>query len=286
MTMNEEGYNSEEKQKVVESFKLCAPLIKNLLTDDISIAIVEKDTRKTLFYQPGETIDHGIREGDLCPEGSIVVETAQKGETISKKAGSETFGFPYFSQGMPLYDSTGNVIAGIALSKSLEKYQKLMAAVDELKKAIDTVGENAHNLAANSEELLAISEELSAASERTINKTSETGEVLKMIEKVTGQTKLLGLNASIEAARLGEQGRGFNVVANEIQKLAQNSVDSLKQIEEILGELPETTKIMNQSIENVREVGSKHAEDATEVDAMIQKLTKMSETLTSLAEEL
>lgn len=276
----------DEKQEVVESFKLCGPLFKKLLTDDISIAIVERDTRKTLFYQPGDTIDHGIREGDLCPEKSVVVETAQTGEKISRKAGSETFGFPYFSQGLPIYDRNGNVIAGIALSKSLEKYQKLMNAVDELKKAVDIVGESSHSLAANSEELLAISEELSSASEKTISKASETGEVLKMIEKVTGQTKLLGLNASIEAARLGEQGRGFNVVANEIQKLAQNSVDSLKQIEEILGELPETTKVMNQNIENIREVGSKHAEDATDVDAMIQKLTNMSEELTSLAEEL
>jgi len=161
-----------------------------------------------------------------------------------------------------------------------------MDAVDELKKAVDIVGESSHNLAANSEELLTISEELSSASEKTISKASETGDVLKMIEKVTGQIKLLGLNASIEAARLGEQGRGFNVVANEIQKLAQNSVDSLKQIDEILGELPETTKVMNQNIENIREVGSKHAEDAADVDAMIQKLTNMSGELTSLAEEL
>ncbi len=67
----------DEKQEVVESFKLCAPLFKKLLTDDISIAIVERDTRKTLFYQPGDTIDHGIREGDLCPEKSVVIETAQ-----------------------------------------------------------------------------------------------------------------------------------------------------------------------------------------------------------------
>lgn len=71
-------YDSDEKQKLVDSFKQAAPIILGLLSDDISIAIVEKDTRKTLFYQPGKAIDHGIRPGDICPENSVVVETDRK----------------------------------------------------------------------------------------------------------------------------------------------------------------------------------------------------------------
>lgn len=284
--MIEENSISDEKQRLVESFKQAAPIILGLLSDDISIAIVEKDTRRTLFYQPGTNIDHGIRPGDICPENSVVVETAQRGERITRKAGSETFGFSYFSEGTPIRNSSGEVIAGMALSKSLEKYEKLMQAVSNIKTSIDTVSVNAQNLAANSEELLAIAHELSTASDEMNKKTSESEKVLKMIEKIAGQTRLLGLNASIEAARLGAEGAGFNVVAEEIQALAQSSVESLKQIEGSLKQIPEVNKAIKSNTDSIEAIGAKNAEDASGVDEMLQKLSEMSSMLDKMAEEL
>ncbi len=284
--MSDDAYVSDEKQKLVDSFKQAAPIILGLLNDDISIAIVEKGTRKTLFYQPGTAIDHGIRPGDLCPENSVVVETAQKAERITRKAGSETFGFSYFSEGTPVRDSKGEVIAGLSLSKSLEKYEKLMKAVSDIKEAIDTVSVNAQNLAANSEELLAIAHELSNASDEMNEKTSESEKVLRIIEKIANQTRLLGLNASIEAARLGAQGAGFNVVAEEIQSLAQSSVESLKQIESSLSLIPEVNKAIKSNTESIEAIGAKNAEDASGVDNMLQKLSEMSAILDKMAEEL
>ncbi len=93
--------------------------------------------------------------------------------------------------------------------------------------------------------------------ERT-NRTNASAEQIKeataLISEIAAQTNLLSLNASIEAARAGESGRGFAVVAGEIGKLAEQSSSSAKRIEEIIGELVESSLQAVQTMNSVKGV--------------------------------
>ncbi len=137
--------------------------------------------------------------------------------------------------------------------------------------------------------------------------------VIQMITSIANQTILLALNASIEATRAGEHGRGFSVVAEEISKLANQSSESAKQIDAIIGDLSTESgkmlEVMNEVLEDVEKQREKLVEtqghfkkvndgigvslqEILEIraqtktcDATRGKITKSIETLRTISEE-
>lgn len=263
-----------------------APLLNHMTMDDLAVAIGDAKTYKWLAYHAGETIDHGIKAGDPIQEGTVAGEALKQKKRVVKRADATNFGFPYVGVGLPIRDENGELIGTMSLNKSLEKQDEMYQMSDELLGAMKKITGTIETLSAESEELASTGATLTQNAEQLNEKVAETDEVLKVVQEVTDQTNLLGLNAEIEAARVGDEGKGFGVVAEEIRKLADNTASSLKQIEEILNTLQDSNQDINQGVQNIENISTQQAEEIQSITESVKSIEDMSQKLVDFAKKL
>ncbi|HXZ11183.1 MAG TPA: methyl-accepting chemotaxis protein [Candidatus Sulfotelmatobacter sp.] len=163
-------------------------------------------------------------------------------------------------------------------------------AADAAKKASETAREGGKIV----EETLSKMREIASSVGETAKKVNELGsrsdqigQIIGVIDDIADQTNLLALNAAIEAARAGEQGRGFAVVADEVRKLAERTSKATKEIAQMIQAIQEETK----SAVTAMEGGTKQVESGVEMTTqagsslheIIQSAEQVGEMVTHIA---
>ena len=168
----------------------------------------------------------------------------------------------------------------------LQYSEQLASMAHVLNNEVAQIVKAINKVAAGAEELAIQGTQLTESANKARTYLQETDEVLSFIKNVASQTQLLGLNAAIEAARVGEHGRGFAVVAEEIRKLAENSGASVNQIANTIKSIEQSMEQIIQGVHTTSSTSQQQAAVTQEVVSIIYKLEDMAVKLNEIAQKV
>ena len=244
------------------------------------------DCEKYLLYKPAKTLDLKVTVGDSIRPGSATHKAITEKKRFFNRIDKSVRGIPYVALANPIFNDHNEVIGSIVISESIERYDSFKEMAANLTDSISTLASTSEQISAQAEEIAALSRKVTQSSQESQKRARETDEVLGLIRNISSQTNLLGLNAAIEAARVGEQGRGFGVVAEEIRKLASGSAESIKQVEQIIKLIQEASAASYQQTSQIEGGINQIAEAVGHVAASVQQINAMALKLDQFANQL
>ncbi|MBT2291429.1 methyl-accepting chemotaxis protein [Paenibacillus albidus] len=269
---------------IIDALVAAAPYFKLIHAQDIMIGITDREIFH--YYAPSKNIDLALEKGSPVSSEDPTLTNALQGRASVNRIPAEVYGHTVISSGVPLYGPDETVIGVLAIAYTLENEAQMERLTDEIQAISGRLVDMVQNVAAQSQQLSATSTQILDNTRKAVADSREVNKVAGFIREISEQTNLLGLNAAIEAARVGELGAGFGVVAAEVRKLSVHTKDATQNIEQSLSGVQQSIKQMEQELEAVAAASNTQAELVTEFGEVIERLNNTSNEMTAFIESI
>ena len=268
---------------VAAAFGDFAPILAEMFPEGSFIYM--SDLTKIAYAQNSKKFDMpSLFVGKDLVEEDIAYQVIKSGQPKMQEVDASRFGEPLYIANYPLYNDDGaSIVATLGIITPKKTAASLRDMSGNLENSLEGIAAAIQELAASATEIHTNEESLNADIQQIIAISEEINQVSAFIREIAEETKMLGLNAAIEAARAGDAGRGFGVVADEIRKLSEQSKGTVPKIKQLTDTIKQKVEEASQKSRVSLDSSQGQAVASEEVSASIEEITSMSNELNNLA---
>ena len=264
--------------EILEALTMSIPYMHLALKGESMIGLVDKESETIIAYLPGKRIDSGYKIGQKLLPQDAILHLPLKGISTDEPVPKEFYGVEFNAFSFPVREN-GHIVGAMAFGIPIDHSLKMEKYITTMNDIIQNLQDKVHTIASQSEELAATSEEINKQTQFALEDAEKTNGITDLIKNISRQTNLLGLNASIEAARAGQHGAGFNIVAQEVRKLSTETTTATDNIESSL-------RSINHNLENLK-LNMTQINGATNEQAqLVQDFSEIIDELNALSMEM
>lgn len=277
INIGEKTSKGPTENETLNAFDLVMPYLPFFFDGVASFAIT--DTEKNLHNLRDDGKDY---YNTNLTQGGAVIRSMKEGHTIINYVPAVALK----SYSIPVRDKSGIVEGCMVVAKRLKDRESIL----QLSRVLTSTLEEISNLVGEFTQNIQAVAEMNAEMARKVDEAKEnvgsTDKIFNYIHKVSSQTDLLGINASIEATRPEASGRGFDIISQEIRNLSQTSRDSVDKIYTMLNEIKGSVEDIFTSTAKTQNITEGYSASFTEIAVSIEKLNSSARELELIADRI
>lgn len=270
---------------VATAFEDFAPLISELFPEGIFMFVTDREKVARRYGSQKYDVPF-VTVGTSIEKLPFTKQSIASEREVRQDADANVYGKRGVVVAQPLRDEENQVVGSLCFGLPQENQKVVGDIANQLNQQIGEIASAMEEMAASASTVASNELQLNKNVQEVNGLTEDINQVLGFIKQIADETNMLGLNAAIEAARAGDLGRGFGVVAEEIRKLSDESKTTVEKIRNLTNSIKNKIDETSQNSQISLKTSEEQAAVAEEITASMETIARVADSLDNMAKNM